>query len=130
MSFRHPVNERYHGDGRTANERYADAVAAAVGSWKFIIAQTVIVIVWIALNVAVVALRWDPYPFILLNLAFSTQAAYAAPILQLSGNRQAQKDRDTAEHTFADTELILDRLDTRTQGGLSEILEEIRSLKT
>ena len=75
--------------------------------------QTIIVIVWITLNVAAVRLRWDPYPFILLNLAFSTQAAYAAPLILLAQNRQADRDRVQAEEdrsraaaTRADTEYL------------------------
>ena len=77
----------------TLGERAADAVASGMGSWRFIIAQSAFVLVWIVVNVVAVTLRWDPYPFILLNLAFSTQAAYAAPILQMASNRQAAKDR-------------------------------------
>lgn len=77
----------------TFGDRLADAVAAGMGSWTFIITQTAIVIVWMALNVLALVQHWDPYPFILLNLLFSTQAAYAAPIIMMSQNRQAQKDR-------------------------------------
>ncbi len=64
-----------------------------MGSWRFIIVQTLVVILWVAINLAAVALRWDPYPFILLNLLFSTQAAYAAPVIMMSQNRQSAKDR-------------------------------------
>jgi uncharacterized membrane protein len=74
-------------------ERVADAVASGMGSWRFIIIQSAIVVAWIALNLFAVVLRWDPYPFILLNLLFSTQAAYAAPIIMMSQNRAAAKDR-------------------------------------
>ena len=77
----------------TLGERAADAVASGMGSWRFIIAQSAFVAAWIVVNVVAVAFRWDPYPFILLNLAFSTQAAYAAPILQMASNRAAAKDR-------------------------------------
>src|SRR5690348_1471124 len=73
-------------------ERLADAIASGMGSWTFIIWQSVIVGVWITLNLLAVGLKWDPYPFILLNLLFSTQAAYAAPIIMMSQNRAAQKD--------------------------------------
>lgn len=73
--------------------RLADAVAEGMGSWRFIIIQSAIVALWILLNLVAVALRWDPYPFILLNLLFSTQAAYAAPVIMMSQNRQAAKDR-------------------------------------
>lgn len=73
--------------------RAADAIAARLGSWHFIIAQTIIIVIWVALNVTALVAHWDPYPFILLNLMFSTQAAYAAPIIVMAQNRQAAKDR-------------------------------------
>ena len=85
---------------KTAGERIADTVVGAMGSWRFIIIQTVIVVLWVALNIVEVVFKpWDPYPFILLNLAFSTQAAYAAPLILMSSNRQAAKDeaRDDLE---------------------------------
>src|ERR1700694_3384597 len=85
---------------QTTGERISDAVVGAMGSWRFIIIQTVIVAAWVALNIVEVVFKpWDPYPFILLNLAFSTQAAYAAPLILMSSNRQAAKDeaRDDLE---------------------------------
>jgi uncharacterized membrane protein len=96
----HPANQRRH-DHRTRGERLADRVTAVFGSWTFIIVQTVIVVLWIGVNLLAVAYRWDPYPFILLNLVFSTQAAYAAPLILLSQNRQADTDRIKAEHDYA-----------------------------
>jgi uncharacterized membrane protein len=96
---RHPANKRRH-DERTRSEQLADRVTAVFGSWKFIIAQTMIVVVWIGLNLAAAIHHWDPYPFILLNLVFSTQAAYAAPLILLSQNRQADTDRIQAEHDY------------------------------
>jgi uncharacterized membrane protein len=93
--------------------QFAETIARFLGTSRFIVAQTVIVIVWITLNVFVVALQWDPYPFILLNLAFSTQAAYAAPLILLAQNRQDDRDRRQAEldrqvndRTKADTEYL------------------------
>lgn len=93
--------------------RYSEAVARFFGTGTYLLIQTVVVIVWIILNVAVVALRFDPYPFILLNLAFSTQAAYAAPLILLAQNRQEdrdksalQEDRLRATQTKADTEFL------------------------
>ena len=93
--------------------RISERVARFLGTGRFLAVQTVIVIVWIALNVFAVRLRWDPYPFILLNLAFSTQAAYAAPLILLAQNRQADRDRVQAEEdrsraaqTRADTEYL------------------------
>ena len=75
---------------RTLGERAADAFASTVGSWTFLIIQTLLLGAWIALNLVGWAYRWDPYPFILLNLALSFQAAYAAPIIMMSQNRQAR----------------------------------------
>jgi uncharacterized membrane protein len=80
---------------------FAEAIARFLGTGRFLAVQTIIVIVWIALNVFAVRLRWDPYPFILLNLAFSTQAAYAAPLILLAQNRQADRDRVQAEEDRA-----------------------------
>jgi uncharacterized membrane protein len=95
----HPANRRRH-DERTRSERLADRVTAVFGSWLFIIVQTMIVALWIALNLVAAVHHWDPYPFILLNLVFSTQAAYAAPLILLSQNRQADTDRIRAEHDY------------------------------
>jgi uncharacterized membrane protein len=93
--------------------QFAEGIARFLGTGRFLAVQTIIVIVWITLNVAAVRLRWDPYPFILLNLAFSTQAAYAAPLILLAQNRQADRDRVQAEEdraraasTRADTEYL------------------------
>jgi uncharacterized membrane protein len=93
--------------------RFAEGIARFLGTGRFLAVQTIIVTVWIALNVFAVRLRWDPYPFILLNLAFSTQAAYAAPLILLAQNRQTDRDRVQAEEdraraasTRADTEYL------------------------
>ncbi len=80
--------------------RLADAVANGMGSWKFIILQTVLVIIWMGLNLVGFMFHWDVYPFILLNLLFSTQAAYAAPIIMMSQNRQNERDRMHAEQDY------------------------------
>jgi uncharacterized membrane protein len=79
----------------------AESFARFLGTGRYLGIQTILVIVWIALNVFAVSLRWDPYPFILLNLAFSTQAAYAAPLILLAQNRQADRDRVQAEEDRA-----------------------------
>jgi uncharacterized membrane protein len=79
--------------------RKAESFARFFGTPKFLVSQTIVVVIWIAINAAAASLRWDPYPFILLNLAFSTQAAYAAPLILLAQTRQA--DRDNA-HEKAD----------------------------
>jgi uncharacterized membrane protein len=82
----------------TMGQRVADQVAATMGSWPFIIVQTGILVVWIVLNVTAFVEKWDPYPFILLNLALSFQAAYAAPFIMMSQNRQQDIDRKEAEN--------------------------------
>jgi uncharacterized membrane protein len=84
----------------TIGQRIADTVAATMGSWRFIIIQSVLLLVWIMLNVTAYIQQWDPYPFILLNLALSFQAAYAAPFIMMSQNRQQDIDRKSAENDF------------------------------
>ena len=93
--------------------RLSEKVARFLGTGRFLAIQTVLVVVWIVVNLVAVSLRWDPYPFILLNLAFSTQAAYAAPLILLAQNRQDDRDRISldedrrrAERTKADTEYL------------------------
>jgi uncharacterized membrane protein len=84
----------------TRGQRIADGLAAVMGSWPFIIVQSIVLAIWICVNVAGYIYHWDPYPFILLNLALSFQAAYAAPIIMMSQNRQAAKDRLMAEQDY------------------------------
>jgi len=102
-SHKHPplrnVNEAA-AQSMTFGERASDAFAATMGSWKFIIIQSVILMIWVMLNVGAYIEHWDPYPFILLNLALSLEAAYAAPIIMMSQNRQAVKDRFAAEEDY------------------------------
>ena len=118
----HPINQA-HFDDRNFGERIADQLAAGMGSWPFLIVQTVFMIVWVAINVIWLLNKgWDPYPFILLNLVLSLQATYAGPIVLLAGNRQAAKDRATLEHAAAEAE----------KGGeaVTRILQEIRKNTT
>jgi len=82
-----------HSSERTFGQRVADSISDGMGSWSFIIIQTIIVVAWMACNLIGFILHWDPYPFILLNLLFSTQAAYAAPIIMMSQKRQNERDR-------------------------------------
>ena len=96
IKFRHPVNVEMI-EQAPLGARIADRVTLFLGSWRFLVIQTILVVIWIAGNV-VLLFHFDPYPFILLNLAFSTQAAYAAPLILLAGNRSAQRDRLTLEH--------------------------------
>ena len=94
MAERH----EHHGTfGQDAFGRYAERAARFFGTPQYIVGQTIVVIAWIALNSIGIALEWDPYPFILLNLAFSTQAAYAAPLILLAETRQAERDKQSAE---------------------------------
>lgn len=101
--FRHPVNQAMEVDA-PLGARIADQVTGFLGSWRFVVMQTAIVILWIIGNI-VLLFHFDPYPFILLNLAFSTQAAYAAPLILLAGNRAAKRDRLTLEHAAAQADL-------------------------
>ena len=84
----------------TSGQRIADAVAARIGSWPFIIFQSFLLLCWLVANSLAWINHWDPYPFILLNLALSFQAAYSAPIIMMSQNRQAEKDRLAAEEDY------------------------------
>ena len=84
----------------TLGQSIADSVAATMGSWSFIIVQSGILLIWIVLNITAYVQQWDPYPFILLNLALSFQAAYAAPFIMISQNRQADRDRHQAEEDY------------------------------
>src|SRR5438067_6873613 len=96
---KHPVNVMHH-EQATVGEQLADGIASFIGSWRFLFIQTALVITWVTINSlqATGKIHIDPYPYILLNLAFSTQAAYTGPVLLLAGNRQSQKDRLTLEH--------------------------------
>jgi uncharacterized membrane protein len=89
-----------HHQRLTPGQKVADSVARVMGSWIFIIIQTAMIMVWIAFNLTAYINHWDPYPFILLNLLFSTQAAYAAPIIMMAQNRQNQRDRVQAKSDF------------------------------
>ena len=100
---RHPVN-RALVDEAPLGARIADGVTGFLGSWKFIVIQTVIVAIWIGGNI-ILYFNFDPAPFILLNLGFSTQAAYAAPLILLAGNRQSLRDRMTLEHAASEADI-------------------------
>lgn len=115
---------------RTVGQRLADGVANGMGSWRFIIWQTVIVIIWMIANVIAFTQHWDPYPFILLNLLFSTQAAYAAPIIMMSQNRAAERDRAQAQNDYEtnlaakeEIEALMKRLDSIEENKLDKILK-------
>jgi uncharacterized membrane protein len=103
LPSRHPVN-RAMTEEAPLGARIADVVTTFLGSWTFIVIQTVIVVIWIGGNMWLL-FHFDPFPFILLNLAFSTQAAYAAPLILLAGNRQSLRDRLTLEHAAAEADI-------------------------
>ena len=125
--------------------RLSERVARFLGTGRYLAIQTIFVVIWIALNLVAVKWRWDPYPFILLNLAFSTQAAYAAPLILLAQNRQENRDRVAldedrrrAEQTKADTEYLARELaalrlavgEVATRDYLRRELEELRAKLT
>jgi uncharacterized membrane protein len=114
-------------DNAPLGARVADAVTSFMGSWRFIILQTVIVVIWVAGNVWLL-FHFDPYPFILLNLAFSTQAAYAAPLILLAGNRAAMRDRMTLEHAATEAD-VEERQNEDLLKGNREILEHVQALE-
>src|SRR5438552_4331591 len=113
--------------GDDAFGRGAEALARFFGTPNYILGQTVIVIIWIALNAVAVSLRWDPYPFILLNLAFSTQAAYAAPLILLAQTRQADRDKLTEKADAIHREELSQREMTLLQQN-TDITERVRQL--
>ncbi|HUO88111.1 MAG TPA: DUF1003 domain-containing protein [Rhizomicrobium sp.] len=131
-------------DQLTLGQKIADAVAATMGSWRFIIIQSAVLLFWIILNITAYIEHWDPYPFILLNLALSFQAAYAAPFIMMSQNRQQDVDRMAAKNDYdinikaeLEIELLHQKLDalrenevlnlTRTVAGLTEMLRQERA---
>ena len=130
---KHPVNVVHH-DEATFGEMLADKIASGIGSWTFLMVQTGAVITWLILNIYGFVHRWDPFPFILLNLLFSVQAAYTGPVLLLAGNRQAQKDRLTLEHAAYEADKaddqnvqILKAIEKNTQVTL-QVLRHVESL--
>ena len=119
----------------TLGQRIADTVAATMGSWTFIIIQSVLLFFWIVLNVTAYIQQWDPYPFILLNLALSFQAAYAAPFIMMSQNRQQDIDRKAAEHDYQinikaelEIELLHQKIDQLREKEVLSLTESVRQL--
>src|SRR6185503_15270771 len=116
-------------------QKIADAVAATMGSWRFIIIQTTILVLWIMLNIMAWVEHWDPYPFILLNLALSFQAAYAAPFIMMSQNRQQDVDRQQAAEDFRinvkaelEIELLHQKLDELRGKEVLSLTQAVESL--
>lgn len=139
MTTKHHQVRNWHDDHKeklTFGQKLADKVADGMGSWGFIIVQTAIVAVWMTLNILGFAYHWDPYPFILLNLLFSTQAAYAAPIIMMSQNRQSQRDREHAEADYQvnlkskeEIESIIIKLNAMELDKLNRIIELLNEIK-
>ena len=121
--------------GLTVGQRVADTVAATMGSWTFIIIQSVVLLFWIVLNITAYVQQWDPYPFILLNLALSFQAAYAAPVIMMSQNRQQDIDRESAEHDYQinikaelEIELLHQKIDQLRETEVLQLTEAVKAL--
>ena len=119
----------------TVGQKIVDQVAATMGSWPFIIIQSLILFVWIVLNVTAFVEKWDPYPFILLNLALSFQAAYAAPFIMMSQNRQQEIDRKEAENDYQvnikaelEIELLHQKIDELREKEVTNLTNTIAEL--
>jgi uncharacterized membrane protein len=123
----HPVNQALIDDA-PLGARFADAITGFMGSWKFIVVQTIIVSSWLVANIILLTQPFDAYPFILLNLAFSMQAAYAAPLILLAGNRSAIRDRLTLEHAASEAD-IEEKQNERLLHGNTEILHGVAALE-
>jgi uncharacterized membrane protein len=120
----------------SSGQRIADKVAAIVGSWRFIIIQSSLLALWIIANVIGFIQHWDPYPFILLNLALSFQAAYTAPIIMMSQNRQAVIDRLSAKQDYTvnlkaelESELLHQKLDLLRDQEIKTLIETVSALR-
>ena len=115
--------------GEDAFGRRAEAAARFFGTPKYIFGQTLVVIAWIAVNAVAVGLQWDPYPFILLNLAFSTQAAYAAPLILLAQTRQAERDKAAGDQMEQHREEVARHAQER-EAAIKKETDELRDLLT
>ena len=119
------MTAEHHGAfGQDTFGRGAEKTARFFGTPQYILGQSIVVLIWIALNSLAVAFQWDPYPFILLNLAFSTQAAYAAPLILLAQTRQADRDKDHELHL----ERAHDTMERRAQERIAGIRTETDKL--
>lgn len=147
MSLDHHLIRRHFGDRRTAGDRLADKFVGVFGSWSYIIWQTIVITAWMAAN-AWFLRQWghdiglrkvpDPYPFILLNLGFSAQASYAAPLVLMAQNRAAARDKDFAAHQFQLVESVhatagevleINQQILKINKSQSQILAELRALR-
>ena len=125
-------HERHH-ETLGFGSHLADSVAKGMGSWRFIIIQTILVVLWMGLNLVGYVYHWDVYPFILLNLVFSTQAAYAAPIIMMAQNRQNDRDRMQAQadyQTNIDAKLEIEALALKIKSLEVDKLDKIIQILT
>lgn len=120
---------------RTRGEYLADQIAALVGSWRFIIVQSAVLVLWIVLNIVAWVQHWDPYPFILLNLVLSFQAAFTAPILMMAQNRQSDIDRQKAQLDYdvnlraeLDIEALHEKIDLLRQEDITRLVSLLEVL--
>jgi uncharacterized membrane protein len=113
--------------GSDAFGKRAETAARFFGTPQYIIGQTLIVIAWIIVNAVAISLQWDPYPFILLNLAFSTQAAYAAPLILLAQTRQAERDKLAVERDEKHRDLVAN-MNVQRQQEAEKLAEELKQL--
>jgi uncharacterized membrane protein len=121
------VSHEHSAFGEDAFGRRAETAARFFGTPQYIFGQTIAVVVWIALNSVAIGLRWDPYPFILLNLAFSTQAAYAAPLILLAQTRQADRDKVAGETLERHHEKVAEHAEDRTR-AIKKETDELKRL--
>lgn len=120
---------------RTTGEYLADRIAAIMGSWRFIIVQSALLALWIALNIMAWIQHWDPYPFILLNLVLSFQAAFTAPVLMMAQNRQSAIDRQKAQLDYdvnlraeLDIEALHEKIDLLRQEDITRLVKLLEML--
>jgi uncharacterized membrane protein len=131
-----PSKHKIKWEGITTGQRISDVVASVVGSWKFIIIQSVLLSLWIVINIMSWIKGWDPYPFILLNLLLSFQAAFTAPIIMMSQNRQNQIDRQRAEGDYKinikaelEIEALHQKIDLLRETEIKQLIDIIRSME-
>ena len=122
------ARDEHHGTfGPDAFGRAAEHAARFFGTPQYILGQTLIVVLWIAVNAVAVGMQWDPYPFILLNLAFSTQAAYAAPLILLAQTRQVERDKEASDKLEAHRENISEAMERR-EADLKRETDDLKAL--
>lgn len=130
---------QHHLEMLSFGQKLADKVASTIGSWNFIIIQTILVAAWVILNLIGYNHHWDPYPFILLSVLFSAQAAYAAPVIMMSQNRQSERDRIqanadyetnvSAKKEIENLQIHLSTIEMEKLDKIIRLLEELRGIE-